>query len=166
MIYIDFDGVIVDTWPKIMDEYFHKYKNYDVEETKLRNLFAEISWDEILNNSKVNEKNITLLKNIKYGNVAILTKINTVSEKKAKIKFLKENNIRLDVIFVDIDNSKTQAVMAENNILIDDELKNLNEWVEKGGIGILYSKNDNHNDSNGELNTKYEEICELTSFLL
>ena len=127
---------------------------------------GDISWDEILNNSKVNEKNITLLKNIKYGNVAILTKINTVSEKKAKIKFLKENNIRLDVIFVDIDNSKTQAVMAENNILIDDELKNLNEWVEKGGIGILYSKNDNHNDSNGELNTKYEEICELTSFLL
>lgn len=165
MIYIDFDGVIVDTWPEITNEYFKKFKSYDIEETRLRELFVEINWNEILKNSKINEKNISLLRNLDYGSIAILTKINTLKEKNAKIKFLKEKSIKCDIIFVDIDSSKSQAVVVENNILIDDELKNLNEWVEKDGIGILYSKNADHKDSNGELNTKYEEICELATYL-
>ncbi len=44
---------------------------------------------------------------------------------------------------------RADAVDPMNNILIDDEIKNLDEWEKKGGKPILYNKNDNNRDSAG-----------------
>lgn len=98
--------------------------------------------------------------------MAILTKYNTVEEKNEKEIFWKKQNIDIKIFFVDIDLPKTSINNVKNNFLIDDELKNLDAWNLAGGIGILYSKNNNHKDSDEIFNEKYVEIHEITYELL
>lgn len=166
MIYIDFDGVIVDSWPVILEEYKKNFGNSNIEEVKLRELFKIISWNKVLNKSKLNIKNIAALKRCEGDNLAILTKYNTVEEKNEKEIFWKKQNIDIKIFFVDIDLPKTSINNVKNNFLIDDESKNLDAWSLAGGIGILYSKNNNHKDSDEIFNEKYVEIHEITYELL
>lgn len=160
-LYIDFDGVIVDTWPIIVEKYFCKYSTISVEEEKLRILFNECNWDEILKKSKKNYKNIDVLKKIKSFDVTILTKVNSTSEKIAKENFFNNNSLNINIKTVNIDSKKSDVVNARNSILIDDEIKNLKDWKESGGVGILYSKNNNNMDSDGILNEEFPVIFEL-----
>lgn len=158
IIYVDFDGVLVDTWPVIEGIYNDMYNSNMIEEAKLRKMFQQANWDEILFQSKKNIENINIIKNNKEYEIKILTKINSESEKYSKINFLKESNINLEIITLNIDESKSTIVDPVGNILIDDELKNIEEWDKKGGIGILYSKNNDGKDSDGRINTEYEMI--------
>lgn len=160
-IYIDFDGVILDTWPNILKEYKKNFSSCEIEEYKLRLLFKNLNWDLILDNSKINYKNLASLKKLKNYDVTILTKINSLSEGESKIRFLRKNNINVKLKTVDIDQRKSDVVSAAGNILIDDEIKNLQEWQEKGGIAILYSKNKDNKDSDGIMNKKLPVIYEL-----
>lgn len=160
-LYIDFDGIIIDTWPSVLKEYYKKYSNCEVEEYKLRELFKDLNWDLILNNSRINYTNIKVLKKFNNYEIAILTKINSLSEGKAKEKFLKNMNIDIKLKTVDIDEKKSEIVDAAGNILIDDDIKNLIEWKEKGGCAILYSKNKDGKDSDGIINKEFPIIYEL-----
>lgn len=47
-LYIDFDGVIADSWPIIIKEYYNMYLTDDIQENKLRELFKICNWNEIL----------------------------------------------------------------------------------------------------------------------
>lgn len=102
------------------------------------------------------------MKAIENFDVTILTKINSLSEKEAKEKFLIDNNININIKTVNIDNKKTDVVDAKNNILIDDEIKNLRDWKEHGGIGILYSKNMDDKDSDGIPNEDFRIVYKLS----
>lgn len=160
-LYVDFDGIIADSWPIIVKKYYNHYLTDNIEEKKLRELFKICDWNEILKECKKNRNNIKTLKKIEKYNVTILTKINSLSEKRAKEKFLKDNNIKIKIKTVNIDSKKTDIAKAENNILIDDEIKNLKDWKECGGIGILYSKNKDGKDSDGILNDEFFTIFSL-----
>ena len=50
------------------------------------------------------------------------------------------NNSYLKVITVPKKIAKHHAVLARNNILIDDDLKKILGWIEDGGIGILFNQ--------------------------
>lgn len=161
IIYVDFDGILVDTWPTIEKNYRNIYYSDTIEEMKLRQMFQELDWKEVLYTSKKNKENIDIIRdNTKYK-LKILTKINSENEKENKIKFLKKYGVGAEIITLYIDESKSTIVNPVGNVLIDDELKNIEEWEEKGGKGILYSKNDNNKDSDGKPNTKYKEISSL-----
>lgn len=160
-LYVDFDGIIIDTWPSILKKYYKKYCNYEVEEYKLRELFKDLNWDLIINNSRINYNNIMVLKKLNNYDITILTKINSLSEGETKQKFLKSLNIDIKLKTVDIDEKKSEIVDAKGNILIDDEIKNLKEWKEKGGIAILYSKNKDGKDSDGIINKEFPILYEL-----
>ena len=75
-IFIDFDGVLVDT-PKYIKEEIQLKGNYD-------NTFINIRWNELL--------------------------------------------------------EKCEYVNAEKNLLIDDKI-NIDNWNDKGGIGVLFREN-------------------------
>lgn len=160
-LYVDFDGIIADSWPIIVKKYYDMYLTDNIEEKKLREMFKVCDWNEILKECKKNENNIKTLEKLEKFNVTILSKINSDSERKAKEKFLIDNNLKVSIKTVNIDSKKTDVVEAKNNILIDDEIKNLKDWKKSGGIGILYSKNKDGKDSDGMLNDEFLTIYSL-----
>lgn len=161
-IYIDFDGVILDTWEVIFKEYQRKYNTKDIIEKNLKNIMLEIGWNYILKESReINnslEKIIQLQQNQK---ICILSKFNSDEEKHKKREYLLNNGIDT-MCFVPYNTSKTQFVNAKNNVLIDDDLDNLNNWQEKGGISIYFNEQLNNYDSYGNKNEKFIIINNLS----
>lgn len=68
----------------------------------------------------------------KVYEVYILTKINSQKEKNKNQEYSLKYNIN-NFYFVPYKHSKTQCVNAEDNILIDDDINNLNNWNLHGG---------------------------------
>ena len=133
VIYIDFDGVLVDT-PKFINKEIKMKGNS--EET-----FRNLSWNYLLQNCNEIENNLTTLKKISKNNkVIILTHVYSINEKFAKKRFISEklNNIKIITIPYYID--KNIVVNAKENILIDDYGKNIDKWTNSGGIGIQLKK--------------------------
>ena len=160
-IYVDFDGVILDTWEVIFSKYKEQFKTTEIDENKIKKLMLDIGWNFILDNS---EEINNSLKNIKEINknyqVCILTKVNSVEEQNSKKKFLQTKGIT-KMCFVPYNSSKTQYANPHENILIDDDLKNLEEWEQKGGISIFFNKNLDNCDSYGNKNNNFIIINDL-----
>lgn len=160
-IYIDFDGVILDTWEVIFKNYYEKFNTSDIYEDEIKKLMLYIGWEHILDCSKEINYSLEKIQEInKNYDVCILTKINSREEQEGKVKFLQKNHIE-KMIFVPYDCSKTQYVEPYNNILIDDDLKNLQEWEQQGGISIFFNKDLNNYDSYGNKNNKFIIINDL-----
>ncbi len=140
-LYIDFDGVILDTIPyldKVVEE--HNIKNE--EEDKKRALYAILDWNKIVNETpEINDsiKSIEKLRKSKKFNIAILTHVNSMQEAIAKINFLEEKLPDITKIIVPKAVSKTKMLETRNSILVDDYGGNLDEWHEEGGIAIKFS---------------------------
>lgn len=137
MKYIDFDGVILDTENGLFDEY-HRLKLDNPLLTK-KYYLQNIDWPMWIKKAKVLNDSINILKAYDYNSACILTKINSLNEGIAKINYLREVNVKNNVILVPYDLEKSQVVVAKNNILVDDYKKNLINWQENGGISIHYS---------------------------
>ena len=133
MIYIDFDGVILDTWSVRIDEYYKKYGNIEITDKKVKEVMLDIGWDNIiLRSNEINNGINNIIEISKRYDVCILTKINSLNEKEEKKKFLLKNNIN-NVEFVWYEDSKAKYVSSSDDILIDDTIKNLDEWESSGG---------------------------------
>lgn len=160
-IYIDFDGVILDTWEVIFKKYYEEFNTTDIKEDNIKKIMLTIGWDYILENSKEINYSLEKIKRIsKTHDICILTKINSKQEQNAKTNFLLENKIK-KMCFVPYTSSKTQYVDPHNNILIDDDIKNLEEWEQHGGIAIFFNKDLNNYDSYGKKNNKFVIINDL-----
>lgn len=154
-IYIDFDGVILDTWEIIFTKYQKKFNTEEIDEIKLKKVMLEIGWESILKNSREINNSLEKIKQLnKKQNVCVLSKVNSEEEEKAKREYLLENGINA-MCFVPYISSKTQFVEVKGNILIDDDLKNLNDWQNRGGIPIFFNENLDNYDSYGKKNDKY-----------
>lgn len=160
-IYIDFDGVILDTWEVISKEYYNKFESPDINEESIKKLMLDVGWDNILKNSKEINDSIKKIKQIsKIHDTYILSKINSIEEEKEKRKFLLNNGIK-NMIFVPYTLSKTQYADSCDNILVDDDIKNLEEWEQQGGKAIFFNKALNNCDSYGNINAKFAIINDL-----
>ena len=160
-IYVDFDGVILDTWEVIFEKYKEQFKTIEIDENKIKKVMLDIGWDFILDNSEEINNSLKNIKEIsKNYQVCILTKVNSVEEQNSKKKFLQKNGIK-KMCFVPYNSSKTQYANPYENILIDDDLKNLEEWEQKGGISIFFNKNLDNYDSYGNKNNNFIIINDL-----
>ena len=160
-IYIDFDGVILDTWEVIFKKYYEEFNTTDTKEDNIKKIMLTIGWNYILENSKEINYSLEKIKRIsKTHDICILTKINSKQEQDVKTNFLLENKIK-KMCFVPYTSSKTQYVDPHNNILIDDDIKNLEEWEQHGGIAIFFNKDLNNYDSYGNKNNKFVIINDL-----
>lgn len=157
-IYIDFDGVILDTDAVLDLEYFK------VNDISRRDFVKNYDWDKLVNASDIINNSINNLKNTKYD-VSILSKVSSINEGVAKVKYLRSNNVLANIHLVPTELSKSDMVEAYGNILIDDKLYNLDEWNKHGGISIFFNKDNKDYDIRGNKNTKYKKICNL-DFLL
>lgn len=160
-IYIDFDGVILDTWDIIFKKYKEQFKTMEIDENNIKEVMLTIGWDFILNNSEEINYSLKKIKEIsKNYEVCILTKVNSIEEQKSKMIFLQKKGIN-KMCFVPYNSLKTQYASPYKNILIDDDLKNLEEWEQKGGISIFFNKNLDNYDSYGNKNNNFIIINDL-----
>lgn len=136
-IFIDFDGVIFDTQQRIVERKNSK-PNISWNE-----FFEELDWFEILDEAKVinNAIDYILKGQEKSKQLAILTKIHTLIEMEAKAKALRSRKVKVPILFVPPHVKKSEIYLPKNKeILIDDNIKNLIDWEQKGGKGIYFNE--------------------------
>ena len=159
-LYIDFDGVILDTITPVYN--LAKKLNLDVKtQTKeVGLLYSKIDWETLIDESPAlsdSIDNIKKLKDSKKFNISILTHVNSLKEAAAKIRFINSLFNDLTIIPVPKSCSKTMMTQTEGAILVDDFSGNLKEWKEAGGISVKFVKDLE--------NGKYPEITSLEELL-
>ena len=141
-VYIDFDGVILDT------QYYITLGKAIYSELSWAEYVKIINWRELIKKSNVINDSIRILRSLnKKENFYILTRVHSFLEANEKILFLRSNKIELPVIITPPDMSKEIVIYPNNkDILVDDYIGNLIPWIEKGGYGILFDNNDIHQE--------------------
>lgn len=141
-LYIDFDGVLVDT----INETYKTLKELGIslnDTEKVNKFYRELDWNKLLlNTTEINNafENIRLLQESGVYRVSILTTVHSCDEMRAKVSFIKSKNLNINVICVPKGIEKCDVVDPRYSILVDDFGGNLKTWIEKGGIGIKFSK--------------------------
>lgn len=141
-LYIDFDGVILDTIPyfykKIEDE---KVDKSNPEE--IYNFFSSQDWSKIVEEiPQINDsiECIKKLRDSKKFNISILTHVHSLEEGVHKINYLESLLPDVTKIIVPKVVSKTKMVETKGAILVDDYSGNLEEWEKQGGIPVKFSR--------------------------
>lgn len=140
-LYLDFDGVIIDTITSTNSEI--KRKTLKTLED-IHEYFCSINWEELINNSPVIKDAINNIKKIInskiFNNVYIITHCHSENEIKAKDKFIKNKLSEITkVYYVDYKVGKENVVDPKGNVLVDDFAPNIQKWINKEGIGIKFS---------------------------
>ena len=136
-IFIDFDGVIFDTEKRVVERKNQK------PDMSWNEFFEELDWFQLLEESKVinNAIDYILKGQTRSEQLFILTKIHTLVEMEAKTKLLRNKKIEVPILFVPPHVKKSQLYLPNNGeILIDDSIKNLIDWEQKGGKSIYFNE--------------------------
>lgn len=154
-LYIDFDGVILDTITPIYsaiektDNLLFKrsmaHTSTPEDLIQIDKIIADLDWVELLDNSIVlNDSlhSINLLVESNLFDIAILTHVGSFGEMVAKFSYIHKNiNEKIDIICVPKSFNKSVATKScVGAILIDDHSQNLRKWINDGGIGYKFEK--------------------------
>lgn len=145
-LYIDFDGVILDTINPSYEALRKLNIEHDYEEKE--KYYININWKELIEISEeLNNSIESIIKIIDSNiyNVSILTHVNSVDEIVAKTEYIRKHIKDIPIISVPKIISKTKIVNPEGAILIDDYIQNLIEWEAEGGIAVCFSPGLNSN---------------------
>ncbi len=154
-VFIDLDGVILDSQQRMLqcklmagftdhsqkqqfDEYF-EYTNSHLEE-----------WDYIIRGANSINNSVEIIRQLQQLNrrIAILTKIHTLYEMKIKVEDLRNHRkIHVPVLFVPPGVKKHEIVIPKSQLLIDDSPKNVNNWINHGGRGLIFDQTIENDDS-------------------
>lgn len=136
-LYIDFDGVILDTITVLYEE--AERQEYDKSDPEFyRNFnYKCVLKDKYIINDSIN----CIQKLIDSGkfDVNILTHCNSIKEGSEKVKYIRKHFKDITVIICPKEISKTKMVHTEGAILVDDYAGNLREWESDGGIPVRFS---------------------------
>ncbi len=167
MLFIDFDGVILDTEPLLFEEWRKNPNRHSLPEIEKIRYIQNSNWEHIINDSEVINDSIYYLKHLDSSTSFILTKIHSLeNEAKEKVKWLREKGVKQDVILVPYYFKKSDIVDARGNILVDDCLKNLDEWNNCDGKSIFFDMDNDNIDSWHQPNKKgYQRVLSLSTFV-
>ena len=137
-LYIDFDGVILDTMTPIFEDY---EKQKITKETE-KDFFINYPWNNIVNDTYIIGDAINdiykILESNKF-NLSILTHINSLNEGVLKINYLRKYFKDITIIPCPKEIPKTKMIETKDAILIDDYAGNLRDWEKEGGIPVRFS---------------------------
>lgn len=139
-LYIDFDGVILDTITYLYRDFKEICKNYTEEEIK--DFYVNYHWENVIKDDFIINDSINCIKKIIESNkfnLAILTHVNSIKEAVLKINYLRKYFKDITIIPCPKEISKTKMIHTKDAILIDDYSGNLREWKKEGGIPIKFS---------------------------
>lgn len=151
-IFIDLDGVILDSEKRMLERKYdlglrdHKNEEEFGQYFEYTNLHPE-EWNYILKEAKPINNSVEIIKELESlkRKIAILTKIHTLQEMKVKMEVLRENQkITCPVIFVPPGVKKHQMIIPNTQLLVDDSPKNINSWIENGGVGLIFDPSIDH----------------------
>lgn len=158
-LYIDFDGVILDTITKT-------YKTLEEsgidtkDQVKVMEFYRKLDWKKLIEETEEINDSINEIKKIcasKKFNVYVLTHVNSTNEMVEKIRYLHKNLPQVTVVSVPKQIPKTEVVNPCAAILIDDYSGNIKEWQKKLGIGIKFVREKENGD--------YPEITHLSEVI-
>ena len=163
-LYLDFDGVILDTID-VTYKMYEKNKKYK----DIRDFYRTLDWNYVIEVSNPINDSINCIHNLinsSLYDVNILTHVVTREEAIAKKKYIDNNLPSVKLITVDRDIDKCDVVDCDNSVLVDDYMGNLELWQSKGGIPIKFSDKGKEYDSMSinSLNMlidKYDEIKKM-----
>lgn len=141
-LYIDFDGVVMDTIPPLYDA-LQKSGADVTNESEIRVFFASYDFSKIINDDNILNDSINCIKKLidsKMFEISFLTHVNSLTEGCVKVEYLRRHFKDITIIMVPKEISKTKVVHSEGAILVDDYSGNLKEWEENGGIAVRFSK--------------------------
>ena len=133
IIYIDFDGVLVDT-PRLIKEQI-KIKGNSCETCQ------NFPWKIFLEKCNEIENNFSYIKKLSEKfKVIIITHVYSDNEQQEKQRYIRENLKGIECITVPYYIEKSEIVNPKENILIDDYSINIDKWIKSGGIGIHFKE--------------------------
>ncbi len=147
-LYIDFDGVVLDTIDVLYKE-MEELKEHGVEletDEEKKNFFMHYNWGKLLNDNLIINDSINCIQKIidsdKF-NINILTHVISLNEAVEKINYIRKHFQDITIIPVPKQISKTKMIHTKDSILVDDYAGNLREWEKEGGIPVRFSKKRN-----------------------
>ncbi len=140
MYMIDIDGVCIDTEERtsIIASQVGGFKE----------AFKLIDWHEHIFSSKQINNSLDILREVqhKLKRIQLLTQNHTMDEAKEKILYFREQDIFIPIISVPPKVSKSTVVQPAfyggNAILVDDREKHVIDWNNSGGIGVLFTQDE------------------------
>lgn len=141
-LYIDFDGVILDTITPI----YKDIDNNKISEKNLKSFFENYPWKEIIKDEYIINNAIENIKKLiesERFNLSILTHVNSLNEAVLKIKYLRKYFKDITIIPCPKEISKTKMIHTKDAILVDDYAGNLRQWEKEGGIPVRFSQKRN-----------------------
>ena len=158
-LYLDFDGVIVDSIKVTYKMIEEKGINID-DSTRVKEFYRELDWKKLLDNINQINNSIRYIKNLEKDGtykLYILTTVNSLDEIEAKVNYIRKFGLTIPIISVPKGINKSELVEAKNSILVDDYSGNLYPWEKAGGIGVKFTEKSVGQDfitvnSLGELN--------------
>lgn len=142
-LYIDFDGVILDT---ITPQYKEIEEKQITKDEDLLEFFQTYNWNSIIDDKYIINNAMENIKQIidsNKFNLSILTHVNSLPEAVLKVKYLRKYFKDITIIPCPKEISKTKMVHSKDSILIDDYAGNLREWAKEGGIPVRFSQKGN-----------------------
>lgn len=155
-VYVDFDGVLLDT-DSVID------KEFDGNGER-RDFVKNYDWFKLMRDDLIINNALDYINNSKYE-VSLLSKISSMCEGQAKIKYLRNKDVNIDINLVPTLINKCDVVNAYGNVLIDDKIVNLDSWSNSGGISIYFNKDSKDTDIHGDINTRYPMISDLSCLI-
>ena len=146
-LYIDCDGVIFDTVKLAFAEM--KKLNVDISnDDAITDYFKKVDWSYLINKSgPINnsiEKIKELIESQEFESVQVATHRCSFPEGAIKEKEFKLLIPNLKIVTIPKKIEKHHALNARENILIDDAKSKVINWINDGGIGILFSQKVDH----------------------
>ena len=143
-LYIDFDGVVLDTIPPLYEKLVQGGVSLDEPEEKRVAWFSKYDYSEIIKDKYILNDSINCINKLlesKRFEISFLSHVHSLDEAIVKIRYLRRRfKDDITIIIVPGKVSKTKMVHSEGAILVDDFARNLKEWEEAGGIAIRFSK--------------------------
>ena len=147
-LYIDFDGVIMDTIPYLYKALEDSHVD-TTDDTAKREFFSKYDYSKIINDENILNDSIECINKLKDSNIfqmSILTHINSLEEGIVKVNYLRQYFKDITIVLVPKQLDKTEMVHAKGAILVDDYSGNLKAWESKGGIPIKFVKETENSD--------------------
>lgn len=166
-LYLDCDGVILDTIPaidKALQKVGYTYKGQSKNEPFMKDFLKnKFNWEEEIELIPILDDSVNKIKKLDKEdifNIKILTHVISDKEAKAKEKLFAELLPNIEVITVPKEIKKTEMVEVKNGILVDDYLPNVVDWNSEGGIGIKFAGKETSDDV-----IRITDLLELITFV-
>ena len=138
-ILFDYDGVILDSEENIIN-----LRNQN-ENLSWDEFFSTVDWDRLYNDSNEINESLKILKKLQSEReeLYIITKTHNLKEGLSKIKRIRKEGIMIPILIVPPHIKKSEVFIPnKKSLLIDDGEKNIKDWENNGGTGLLFDSKD------------------------